>query len=160
MAILPTLIRFSPVVAAPTIGAGVLAVHFEGTKMEEIIPIEEIDYTPNTLPQRKKSLAFGREGRKYTSGNVQMSYSSGGNSGGCRIYALEDQEDNGTSLIFRFYTDYNDLQSAQRYINTKGGNIDRSNHIGCNKDQHVYIYRAYGNTWQFKVGNQAPVYQD
>ncbi|AEG73145.1 hypothetical protein MHF_0887 [Mycoplasma haemofelis Ohio2] len=160
MAILSTLIKLSPVVAAPTIGAGFLAVHFEGTPMEEILPIEEVDNTPAAPLQPKRSSAPGKAGRKYTSGRVNTVYGTVNNTGRCNIYALEDQEDQTNSLIFRFFKKYDNLQKVQEYVRSKGGNLERTDHIGCNNNQHVYVYEAYRGHWTFKMGEREPIFEE
>ncbi|CBY92816.1 hypothetical protein HF1_08080 [Mycoplasma haemofelis str. Langford 1] len=159
MAILSTLIKLSPVVAAPTIGAGFLAVHFEGTPMEEILPIEEVDNTPVAPLQPKRSSAPGKAGRRWSVRNVKQIYSSQGSGGACHLYVLEDHEDHTDSLIFRSYQKYDNLESAKQAISAQRGSITNQHLVQCN-NKKFYLYRGYGGGWTFKMGEEEPVFAE
>ncbi|AEG73146.1 hypothetical protein MHF_0888 [Mycoplasma haemofelis Ohio2] len=156
MSYLSSLIKLSPVVAAPAVGGGIFATNFQDTKTQDTLELEILENELKPAPQPPKPLPRGKLGRRWSVHNVSQVYSSTGNGGACHIYVLEDHEDHTDSLIFRSFQKYNNLDEAKRAISAKGGSITSQHLVQCN-NKNFYLYKGYGGNWAFKMGDQAPV---
>ncbi|CBY92817.1 hypothetical protein HF1_08090 [Mycoplasma haemofelis str. Langford 1] len=156
MSYLSSLIKLSPVVAAPAVGGGIFATNFQDTKTQDTLELEILENELKPAPESPKPLPQGRPGRKWEVSGVQPVYSASGGSGSCHIYVLADHEDLGGSLIFRSSNKYNNLEEAEKSIQSLSGHIENKNHITCN-NKKWYLYKKFNGGWTFKVGDQEPV---